>query len=1095
MKEWQKVIPPILGMGNDWTVFEREVELKFKGQNPKKYDKKVSIIIPVYNRKDKLGKTIAALTHSTYPLELMEVIIADDGSSDSPEELIPIFEKYFPIHHVFQEDLGYRLSEVRNLGVNSGIHDCTIILDCDMLPLPTLVESYMQYMHISNRLLLIGGRRYVNTDSFSMEEIVKDIVPVLQLPSQCVDTGREPKGDEAPSEDWRYKYYLENENLKSSKYPFRFSCGGNICFHQSLFDEIEGFDESFTAWGAEDQEFGYRAYRAGAWFIPVNGAEALHQEPLNGSNETDRESGRAITRPQLIEKVPSLYRKYEPGVRYEIPKVSVYMPVYNCIEFVQDAINSALNQTYTDLEVIVCNDGSTDGTGTLLEELYGDDPRVVIIHQENGGISSASNRAIKASKGEYILQLDSDDMILPETVESLVKVLDENPVGFAYGDSFLIDSEGKDLGRAYSWSLFDRLKLLDGMIIHHPRMFRRRDYNRTAGFDESISNAVDYDFFLKLAEITDGYHLQTPLYLYRQHTSNTSKVDKSQQDSNNNYCIERAFERMGLLGRISLEEVKGEKRKLEKILIKDPKQFGIDLTHYFGKCGIKHPNQTRIHPHQFSEFNSPSIRQRIANSHLANKKIIRVGPFGSLKTAGGVAERIKRKGNEQSFVCSMSDEKPYLYMVEVKVEGTDNEAIKLRRTLQEEFNWNAEIVYREGGNQFSARNKSTLKQYSQYQSIKNEEELGNIKISNYDVGEFWRFEGGRLIFTWNEEEVFFEMPLNWQFEETHHDLFQLAHFVLVEPWDKTVLDNWNPSRKAGWRPGLAFSGGIDSTAALALMPSNTVLLYNERAEIPGQLDHTNAIRFFDNFEKKTNRPVIRIRSNHERLRQLKGKNAGFSSDYACAVQCIILADHFGLDSIATGMPLENSYLFHGYRYRNFNKSRFWNRYAPIFESVGLPLYQPVAGCSEIINMKISEHQGWSGWAQSCIRSSKEGFGCGGCWKCFRKNTMMGLPFSMSNEIETFLSKKPLKQAASTLYSIQQNAISSEGINIVKKFPHLKPFLALELDFLLFHHEPAMELIPHKYRKFTEDKLEQYVLPMTRSALTKLKRFDLYSDNE
>ena len=65
---------------------------------------KVSIVIPVYNRKEILAKTLAGIIHQTYPLELIEVIIADDGSKDSPEELIPIFEEYFSIKHVFQKD-------------------------------------------------------------------------------------------------------------------------------------------------------------------------------------------------------------------------------------------------------------------------------------------------------------------------------------------------------------------------------------------------------------------------------------------------------------------------------------------------------------------------------------------------------------------------------------------------------------------------------------------------------------------------------------------------------------------------------------------------------------------------------------------------------------------------------------------------------------------------------------------------------------------------------------------------------------------------------------------------------------------------------
>ena len=146
------------------------------------------------------------------------------------------------------------------------------------------------------------------------------------------------------------------------------------------------------------------------------------------------------------------------------------------------------------------------------------------------------------------------------------------------------------------------------------------------------------------------------------------------------------------------------------------------------------------------------------------------------------------------------------------------------------------------------------------------------------------------------------MPVDWSIDDTHPDLFQLAHHLLVEPWDKSAMEHWNPTRKPGWRPGLAFSGGIDSAAAMALMPEDTVLLYNERTGISGQLDHTNAFRFFDKIRTDTGRIVHCIPSNHEELRRHQGKSAGFSTDYACAVQAILLADYFGLDSIGTGMP-------------------------------------------------------------------------------------------------------------------------------------------------------------------------------------------------
>ena len=207
-------------------------------------------------------------------------------------------------------------------------------------------------------------------DHFSIQDLVDDIQPVLDLPSQCADTGRGPEKDEQPTEDWRYAIYRESDNLKNEKYPFNTYCAGNIGLSRSLFNQVGGFDESFVHWGMEDTEIGYRLYRNGAWFIPVSDAKALHQEPPGGSNETNRTEGREITEGQFVEKCPAKYRPYEAGRTYEVPKVSVYIPAYNCEDFICEAVESALNQTYDDLEVVVCNDGSTDKTGQLLDDHY-----------------------------------------------------------------------------------------------------------------------------------------------------------------------------------------------------------------------------------------------------------------------------------------------------------------------------------------------------------------------------------------------------------------------------------------------------------------------------------------------------------------------------------------------------------------------------------------------------------------------------------------------------------------------------------------------------------------------------------------------------
>ena len=365
----------------------------------------------------------------------------------------------------------------------------------------------------------------------------------------------------------------------------------------------------------------------------------------------------------------------------------------------------------------------------------------------------------------------------------------------------------------------------------------------------------------------------------------------------------------------------------------------------------------------------------------------------------------------------------------------------------------------------------------------------------YDVSKRWRQVGNMLYFTYNDIEVYFAMPDDWRIEETHEDLFRVANYVMTSPWEDGVLDDWIPSRKPGWRPGLAFSGGVDSVASMLLMPQDTALVYNRREGFQSTLDHTNADRLFDHLIEEWGRPVLQVPSSHEVIRKYQGKTAGFSTDYACAVQVILLADYLQLDSLATGMPLENTFLFHGHRYRNFGASWFWRHYSEIFNNIGLSIYQPVGGCSEVINQKIVTENNLLDYAQSCLRSNKPGIPCGACWKCFRKNTLAGHEFSFSKEIDIFLKKRPLKQAASTLFSIQQLRDDPSYAEISSKCDDLETLLEGDYSFLEAHHEGGLKLLPEKYRRYTSSRLSQYSKSMTTEQFETLSSMDLFPQTQ
>ena len=353
----------------------------------------------------------------------------------------------------------------------------------------------------------------------------------------------------------------------------------------------------------------------------------------------------------------------------------------------------------------------------------------------------------------------------------------------------------------------------------------------------------------------------------------------------------------------------------------------------------------------------------------------------------------------------------------------------------------------------------------------------------------WRQEGTTLYLETPWSEIHFDMPEGWSLETTHPDLLKVAEFVLLHPWVDGILDDWKPTRESGSRPGLALSGGIDSTAAMLLMPDDTALVYNER-DFESGIKHVNAYRLFNHLSKEHGREVIRIKSNHETIRTNHGKAVGFSTDYACAVQVILLGDFLDLDSFATGMPLENSYLYHGYRYRDFKRSWFWRLYGSLFESIGLPIFQPVAGCSEEITNRIVQENGLIDYAQSCLRSVEPGSVCGSCWKCFRKNSMLKSNWQTGTEIDIFLRKVPLKQAAATIYSFQRMAGRKGKIpKLLKQYPQVEQFWNLDLSWMDKHFPPALELLPEKYRDSVKNNLAKYCESMDEPY--PIIGFDLY----
>ncbi|MCM8775444.1 MAG: glycosyltransferase [Candidatus Omnitrophica bacterium] len=206
-------------------------------------------------------------------------------------------------------------------------------------------------------------------------------------------------------------------------------------------------------------------------------------------------------------------------------RVSIIIPTYNRKHLVSDAIESVLAQTYKDYEIIVVDDGSTDGTEEMIRSKYGD--RLHYIRQTNQGISAARNAGIRSAKGDFIAFLDSDDMWLPEKLEKQITYLDQHSnLGFLCTRFKAYSIHNKDAVRfgpeGFS-TKFAELLMSDNFIPTSTVMVRRAVLDDVGLFDPDIPTYEDFDLWLRIAKKYPFDCLQDILTIYREHPQNTGK--------------------------------------------------------------------------------------------------------------------------------------------------------------------------------------------------------------------------------------------------------------------------------------------------------------------------------------------------------------------------------------------------------------------------------------------------------------------------------------------------------------------------------------------------------------------------------------------
>ena len=358
--------PPARVRGNDWTTLAVDPPGAFTPR------RSATVVVPYYQAPEALALTLAALEGQTYPRDLFEVVVVDDGS-DPP--LAPVDDSPLAVRVVHQPDRGFGLARARNTGARVAAGEILVFLDCDMMPEADWLASHARWHHAASDVLSIGFRAHVS-------EADLDPAAVRSRTGSLADLF---EGRPVERPEWIDFHMARTADLTAwSEDLFRVVTGGNFGISRRFYDLVGGFDESFTQWGAEDIEFGFRAFTRGGVLVPERSAFCWHQGP-GATPSPAEQSSLDLQRAKIAHLIAhSGFRRDRAGRSFTVPQYVVSVGP-GPLEMVFSAVERVLASGIHDLVVWVQDGAGQSGSaaGPLtgderewLNRQFGPDPRV-----------------------------------------------------------------------------------------------------------------------------------------------------------------------------------------------------------------------------------------------------------------------------------------------------------------------------------------------------------------------------------------------------------------------------------------------------------------------------------------------------------------------------------------------------------------------------------------------------------------------------------------------------------------------------------------------------------------------------------------------
>ncbi len=288
-----------------------------------------------------------------------------------------------------------------------------------------------------------------------------------------------------------------------------------------------------------------------------------------------------------------------------MPKVSVIMPVFNAADYLSEAIKSILEQTYTDWELIIINDGSTDDSEAIIRS-YTDERIRYFENEHNMGLIATLNKGIGLCGGEFIARMDADDISMPERFRIQMKFLEKHKdYAICGGNALIINEKGEVTGKIVNFESNEylRINLLFSVPFIHPSMMIKANILKDNLFDKDYKHAEDYELWCRIAGLYKIANVPDFVLKYRWHTTNVSVVNSKTQNNVKDTIIRRELGKIGL--NPSEEELRLHKISFQQYDAKE-NRVGVSFSEY----------------DELSDWFEKIIRANTDNNNKYNEKVL-----------------------------------------------------------------------------------------------------------------------------------------------------------------------------------------------------------------------------------------------------------------------------------------------------------------------------------------------------------------------------------------------------------------------------------------------------------------------------------------